>query len=236
MYICVKKNSQCAAERISSILNIFFMVHKGKTLFADSQIKRRTTADQDEFILNHKELLIEVVSVFNKSMDMMLAEKSHHPPKYRDKTWAATTLNGFVVGLMRDKYPREMKKEGGNFCFLGKRAILKFKKLDNHYLPGNVRTDKANLERTQMALFDEPGWPIIYLGYTVNKSFTEITGCYAVCLDDWERIRWICDLDEIARQNNSGKILPIVSPILGQHEKSEPLVRAKIGKQRKANE
>lgn len=212
------------------------MVHKEKTIFADSQIKKRMTADQEAFILNHKELLIEVVSVFNKGMDMMLTEKSNHSPRFRDKTWAATTLNGFVIGLLREKYPREMKCEGGNYSFYGNKAILKFKKLDNHYLPGNVHTNKAHLERTQMALFDAPSWPIIYVGYTVNLSFTEITGCYAVCLDSWERVRWITDLEDIATQYESTRTLSIVHSIVQTQEKTEPLVRAKSGKQRKANE
>lgn len=212
------------------------MNHKVRKLFADSQIKMRLNADQDEFVQNNMELLNDAVSSFNQAMDMMLDEKSRYAPRYRDKNWAATTLNGFAVGLIRDKHPSRMRYKNGCWSYYGSKAIVKFKKLDDKFLPGNVKTDNAELERHQKALFSDSSWPIIYVGYSVNKAMTEITGCYAVCIDNWKNVKWIIDLDDVVSQQVTNVTMPIDPVVDRAVEYKEPLVKAKAGKQRKANE
>lgn len=210
------------------------MRYKVNKLFDDSQTKKRVSAEQDEFERNHLELLMDAYEAFNEAFKLMLEEKGRHKRLYRNKNWPANTLNGFAVGLIYEKHPSYMKPDNGSFIYMGRKAIIKFKKLNDNYLPDNVKTRKVTLERTQRAFLEEVDWPIIYVGYRLNRSFTEIVGYYAVCVDNWNNLLWITDLEELYnRQFNNERLIQPVSPTVSP---ARTLVRVKAGKQRRVNE
>jgi hypothetical protein len=210
------------------------MLYKRIQLFEDSQIKKRISAEQSDFVENHHELLLYSFDVFNKALEMMLKERTSYPIRYRGKNWAATTLNGFVLGLIQDKYPSEMKSDNGSYLFLGNRAIIKFKKLNDDYLPDNIATKKVTLERTQRAFSNEIDWPIVYVGYKLNVSQNLMTGYYAVCIDSWNHIQWITDIEDLYYNNSQSA--PVVNITPPPQPIDLNLVRVKEGKQRRVNE
>lgn len=204
---------------------------KGNELFANSQMQKRKTPEQEDFERENLDVLVYSVEVMNQALRMMHKERELHPFSYRGRNWAATTLNGFVQGLMLDKYPSRMKSFCGSYSYVGSKSLMKFKKLNDKLIPENIKTEKVSRERNQQALLFEANIPIIYIGYTVDSTMDEITGCYAVCLDDWDKIIWVSDLTDIADTSDSG--LQIVNdPVLNSPETS--LVRLRKTDGRKA--
>lgn len=182
---------------------------KEKQLFADSQMRKRKTPAQEDFERENYEVLSCAVDVINQALELMHNERGIHPKRYRGKNWAATTMNGFVQGLMLDKFPDKMKSVFGSYSYYSSTSILKFKKLTEKLIPENIKTEKVDRERHQSALPFETNIPIIYVGYTVDSTMDQITGCYAVCLDDWDKIIWVSDLNDLADSSNNRQEIEI---------------------------
>lgn len=206
-------------------------MHKEKQFFSDSQMRKRKTPAQEDFETENYDVLVYSVTAMNQALEMMHKERESYPYRYRGKNWAATTMNGFVQGILLDEFPHKMKSVFGSYSYVGSKSILKFKKLSDKLIPENIKTEKVYRERNQQALPFETNIPIIYVGYTLDSTKDEITGCYAVCLNDWDRIIWISDLNDIA--NASGNVRQIVvDPIVTVTETK--LVRLKRSEKQKA--
>lgn len=203
MYFCKNKNSleQEGVFEHCSILNkqlkLVIMSFKSTQLFANSQMKKRKTPEQEDFETEHKELLVYSANAINQALIMMHKERETYPISFRGRNWAATTINGFVNGLISKKYPDKMKQDFGAYSYCGSSAILKFKKLSDKLIPENIKTEKVERERNQLSFQFETNIPIVYIGYTLDSTMDQITGCYAVCLDNWDRKIWVSDLSEL---------------------------------------
>lgn len=197
MYLCVKENSnvQEGVINIIEILNFKFM-NKSIYLFSDSQVRKVKPPEQKEFEINNRELLTFSANAIEKAMKMVKEEESKYPKHYRGRNWHSTNLNGFLQGLIIDEYPRQMKCEQGSYVFYAKESRIKFKKLSEKFIPDNIQTQNVTRDRNQMCLFDTTTKPVVYIGYTLNESRDQITGSYAVCLDNWDQIKWITDLSD----------------------------------------
>lgn len=204
---------------------------KENELFANSQMQKRKTPEQEEFEFENLDVLGYAVKAVNLALEMMHKERESYPFSYRGRNWAATTMNGFVQGIMMDKYPDRMKSFFGSYSYVGVKSLLKFKKLNDKLIPENIKTEKVDRERNQQALLFETNIPIIYIGYTVDSTMDEITGCYAVCLDDWDKLIWVSDLTDIADNCNNG-FQTVIDPVVNVPEIS--LVRLRRTDERKA--
>ena len=76
---------------------------KENQLFANSQMQKRKTPEQEDFEKDNLDVLVSSVQAVNQALLMMHRERELHPFSYRGRNWPATTLNGFVQGLMKDK-------------------------------------------------------------------------------------------------------------------------------------
>jgi len=206
-------------------------MNKENELFANSQMQKRKTPEQEEFEKENLDVLGYSVKAVNQALELMHKERELYPFSYRGRNWAATTLNGFVQGIMLDKFPDKMKSFFGSYSYVGSKSLLKFKKLSDKLIPENIKTEKVDRERNQQALLFESNIPIIYIGYTVDSTMDEITGCYAVCLDDWDKLIWVSDLTDIAEASGNGRQI-VIDPVVNGPEIS--LVRLKKAEERKA--
>lgn len=177
-----------------------------KGLFTNSEIQRRKIPEQLLFEKEYGGLLESFVLFANEELNSLHEERNRRRPSYRTKNWAAETFNGFIIGRMKDLFPDKMKPDYGTYSYFGKTAIIKFKKLTQNYLPMNIPTKKVQMERNQLSLLHEPALPIIYVGYVPIGNIDGIKGCYAICLDKWDRINWISDLSNLDFSSNSSII------------------------------
>jgi len=234
MYVCDTKKLPTGSGEFLNIFSIYIKIKrmvKENELFANSQMQKRKTPEQEDFEYENLDVLGYAVKAINQALEMMHKERELYPFSYRGKNWAATTMNGFVQGIMLDKYPDRMKSFWGSYSYVGVKSLLKFKKLNDKFIPENIKTEKVDRERNQQALLFETNIPIIYIGYTVDKTMDEITGCYAVCLDDWDRLIWVSDLTDISDTSSNGYQI-VTDPVVNVPEIS--LVRLRKTDERKA--
>lgn len=169
---------------------------KENKFFSDSQVRKVKPPEQEEFETNNRELLTFSANAIEKAMKMVKDEESKYPKHYRGRNWHSTDLNGFLQGLIIEKYPHKMKCEHGSYVFYAKDSRIKFKKLSNKLIPDNIQTQNVVRDRNQMCLFETTTKPVVYIGYTLNETRDQITGSYAVCLDNWDQIKWVTDISD----------------------------------------
>lgn len=201
---------------------------KNNYLFVDSQITKRKTLGQQEFEKDFLEVLQYSEYCMKEALKMMHNERELQPLRYRNRNWTATVMNGFITGLLTDKYPEKMKLNQGVLRFVSDKAIIIFKKLSNKYHPSNIHTQKVGRERNQLSAFGELNVPIIYVGYISNETYDEIEGCYAVCLDNWNLIEWISDLSGISDYSTTS------TTTLPTHDQEEQVERKLVSVKEKS--
>lgn len=204
------------------IENLF---HKGNQLFPDYQMIKRENPSQMDFeqvFASDNKLIGEII---NDSFEMMKSERMNRPPHFRNRNWHADTMNSNIQGKLIDQFGGLVKMQGGRFFLKMNGKILYFKKLGSKTKkPSHITTRNATkLMNNYATLFEEPN-PIIWIGYCVDSSWTNLTGIYAVAIDENE-INWISDLSnynsdlsEVYSINKNG---PDIDPV------SKPLVTIK---------
>jgi hypothetical protein len=202
------------------------MQYKDKYLFANSQTQKRKTPDQQEFEREFNEVLQYSEYCMNEALKMMHNERGLYPPHYRNKNWTATVMNGFITGMLTEKYPDKMKINQGVLRYVSDKAIIIFKKLSDKYYPSNIQTQKVGRERNQLFALGELSVPIVYVGYVTNDTYDKLNGTYAVCLDDWDEIQWISDLTEIS--NYEAKVSTEATPREERVQSEKTLVTIKV--------
>ena len=111
---------------------------------------------------------------------------------------------GFVKGLFRQEFTKNIRIEKYGRCYLdidGKFKIY-FKKLNQYYLPYENETYKGKQllhQLTSDALDDN--CPILYLGYRVDKNWSNLISTHIVYIENGIAVKWRIDLeDEISLQ------------------------------------
>lgn len=184
------------------------------TLFDVSKYETRKTADQEEFEELHKADLQEFLKVVHDAFLMTKKEGKKKPQHFKNKNYNATVMNGNIAGLLREKFPDQVK-DGLNdrlmFSRQGKFCIY-FKKLNERKMPSNVRTEYAELVAYQKTIPGGDKMPIIFVGYTVNEDWSEITGVYAVYIQDNKRV-WVTTINDDANSGDAGMPVVDIKPV-----------------------
>lgn len=171
-------------------------MHKSNYLFSESQIFERKHASQQKFELAFQEELPVFVSSIQSSFERLRNFRSQIEPIARDRNINAVLMNGFVKGELYKTYESMLKIDStGRFCLIkNSEWILYFKKLNSRtHLPENIETKHVmDLHQQYSLSFDERA-PVIYVGYTVTKSWEYVTGCHAVYSKDGQII-WRTDI------------------------------------------
>lgn len=179
-------------------------------LFDVSKFETRKTADQEEFEELHRGDLQEFAKIFKEAFSMMKEESADKPQHFKNKNYHATVMSGNVAGLLRENFPNAVKdgphdrlmfSREGKFC-------LYFKKLDGRKKPSNVRTEYAELVAYQKTIKGGDKMPIIFIGYTVDDSWSELTGFYAVYIDNGKRV-WVTTFSDESDSSNGTPVVDI---------------------------
>ena len=198
-------------------------------LFDINKLVQRPIPEQRAFELEYYDFLTILPEKINQAFDMTRAEMKLKHPLSINRIWFANTMNGNLLSLVGMAYPEYLKATGrGSYCLLLNCKYEGYLKK----LTGKRLFPSYNHSKTSKALCDQkakPGQealPVIYIGYTINKTKDEITGYYAVCIKGKERI-WHTDLTCIEP--------PYVLPITAAGSPPvSPKVEVKVKKNKKA--
>lgn len=169
-------------------------------LFSESQVFERKHASQQKFELAFQEELPLFVSSIHRSFERMVSLRSQIELSARDRNINAVLMNGFVKGELFKAYESMVKIDNtGRFCLIKSGEwILYFKKLNSRtHLPENIETKHVMELHQQYSLSLDERAPVIYVGYTVTKSWDYITGCHAVYSKDGNII-WRTDISSMS--------------------------------------
>lgn len=163
------------------------------------------------------------------AFEMTQMEMKQKHPLSINRIWFANTMNGNLIYQLGTSYPEFLKYTGrGSYCLmLNYRYEGYVKKLSGKNLFPSYNHSKTSRALTnQEALPDQEPIPVIYIGYTINKTNDQITGYYAVCIKGKERI-WRTDLTSIEPPS----VMPIEQT---PSQPVTPLVTVKVKEKRKA--
>jgi hypothetical protein len=135
------------------------------------------------------------VDVIFDAHHMTIGDLSPKGLKYQMRMTKSTLMNGNIKGLLFDQFPNEMKEsKSSRFYFnMEKKIFILFKKLDEKLMPNNINTRNSRKILAQYAMDFEEDLPIVFVGYTVNKTWDKITRVVAVYIKDGKKV-WISDL------------------------------------------
>lgn len=194
-------------------------MYKSTTLFDTSKLVLRPLPIQREFEIDYYEFLTSLPSRIDAAFQMTRDELKRKPPLSVNKNWFANTMNGNLIYLIGTAYPEFLKYTGrGSYClFLNYRYEGYLKKLSGRKLFPSYNHSKTSRAITnQQALPEQEPLPIIYIGYTSNKTNDFITGYYAVCIKGKERI-WKTDLTAIEKpavKNAEQEVAQTAKPLI----------------------
>lgn len=206
------------------IQNVF---NKGNQLFPDYQMIKRENPSQMDF----KQVFSSDIKLFGEiiteSFEMTKSEKQKRPPHFRNRNWHANTFNSNIQGKLIDQYGGLVKLQGGRFFLKLNGSIFYFKKLDSKTkMPSHIKTRNANKLMNNYATLFEEANPIIWIGYCVDSSCSNLTGIYAVSIDE-NAINWITDLSDF--DSNASIVYTISKNDPDGGPTNKPLVSIKSG-------
>jgi hypothetical protein len=176
------------------------MLHKMPgVLFDTSKLVQRPIPEQQEFEKEYFELLKALPKIIDSAFELTIEAKKNKRPLSMNRNWFANELNGNVLDMISQSFPDFIKStgRGSYFLYLNYKYECYIKRLTNKRLLPSYNHSKTSKRITNLqALPTEPALPIIYLGWTINKSNERITGYHAVCNKGAERI-WATDLLQI---------------------------------------
>lgn len=182
-------------------------------LFDFSKFEKRKSADQEEFEQQHKDELPIFNQIMGMAFEMLTEESSRKARHYKGRNYHAELMSGNIRGLLLDNFPNWVKVGDHDrimFCKKGTHCLY-FKKLDDRKMPNNIRTEYVELVAYQRTIPGGERTPIIFIGYTVDDMWTQLTGVYAVYIEDNKR-RWVTEIFEEGGQA-SGKPIIIPQPV-----------------------
>lgn len=205
-------------------------MNKVNLLFDISKLTMRPIPQQRDFEIEYYDFLKSLPEMINQAFEQTRAELKRKHPLSVNRNWFANTLNGNLIKIVADKYPNYIQKtKRGSFRLM---MNLKYegyiKKLTGRKLMPSYNHSKSSIALThQRGIPKEDPLPVIFIGYTINKTNDRITGYHAVCIKGDERL-WRTDLTYIeppATMNittdDIKQIHPVVSVKVKEHKKAK---------------
>jgi hypothetical protein len=200
-------------------------MYKSNTLFDTSKLVQRPIATQRNFEIEYFDFLKALPNMIDMAFEKTKDEQKGKMPLSILKQWFPTTMNGNLLSEVGKQYPLYIKRtDGGDYCLL---IDYKYECYLKKLIPGSLlpsynhsKTSRARCE--QKAPPNQDPIPLIFIGYTSNKTNDKITGYYASCIMGKERI-WVSDLTAI--EPNSLNLTNMTEAPQSQ----APIVSIKIG-------
>lgn len=204
--------------------------YKGSYLFSEEEMYPRKKVSQSEFEKSISSFSIQIVSACNDGLqESLLLFKSYRGAALM-RNFRPTVLNSLVAEKLKKSLGEKTGIDSNERFFLsigGNKLIVK--KVDSKYRHKNIPTKNVRMFNNQLTVSNQDCSPIIVIGYQVDKSYTCITGVYAIHYEDGA-ISWISDIESLASKSNEA----ISLNYLKDNDVNEVSVAIKGGKQRKA--
>jgi len=204
---------------------IYDFRRESNQLFPDYQMIKRDNPSQREFEQGFLSDIPIFDNIINESFMRMKRESLGRPPHFRNRLWNAVTMNSNIKGLIIEQYGGLAKVIDGRFCLKLNGKILFFKKVDlKTKMPFHNETiTSKKLVNNLATLFETPD-PIIWIGYCVDDSWTNLLGIYAESFDG-NVVNWITDLSSFGACSTVNYIFNKITPAIDSIQ--NPLVSIK---------
>ena len=204
--------------------------YKANYLFDTAKLIQRPIPEQRGFEIEYYELLNSLPEKINEAFELTNKAKRKKRPLSINRNWFPNEMSGNVLDLVAQSFPHLVQATGrGSYCLmLNFKYECYIKKLTNKKLSPVYNHSKTSRRLTNQQAKEkiEAPIPVIYMGWTINKTNEKITGYYAVCRKGEDRI-WYSDLTSIE--------LPQIKNIEVEQTKSTPSkVVVKLKDKRKA--
>jgi hypothetical protein len=230
MYIYLVNGSHiCNRLIIIKLIKMSSSVNQ-PTLFNMMKLVQRPIPDQRNFEIEYFDLLKALPGIIMQAFNLTNKAKRKKRPMSMNRNWFANELSGNVLDLVAQSFPHYVQRTGrGSHCLVLKyKYECYLKKLDKKLSPLYNHSKTSKRLTNQEALPTQEPIPVIFMGWTINKTNDAILGYYAVCRKGDERI-WSTDLTAIARPKN----LEIAGSQHTAVPETKPLVTIKPKEKRK---
>lgn len=204
-------------------------MNKVNLLFDINKLVLRPIPDQRAFEMEYFEFLTRLPDLIDQALQLTHSEMKRKRPLSINRNWFANTMNGNLLALVGQEYPNYLQKtKRGSFCLLMNfryEGYLK-KLIGKKLFPSYNHSKSSKALTNQRGLPKEEPLPVIYIGWSINKTNDRITGYHAVCIKGDERI-WRTDLKAIEPPEVKGIEKDTTQPVA-------PTVTVKVKDQKKA--
>lgn len=174
-------------------------------LFDPDLFVKRPTADQENVNKAIAPYLTAIYEAFEEAFIAYNKITREYPAFYFNSKFPANTINGLVIGKLREKLNGHHfieTAERRTFWMLEGKYWITIKKLKNNYQPSNIPTKNTRKILTQYASKTEASCSILFLGYRINRSdWTKQEGIYITYLDQEKNTHWVTDLRLLSSQS-----------------------------------
>jgi len=205
-------------------------------LFDMTQVQKRQTPSQEEFIEKNLALLLAlkdiVLESFDQFHDNLLPLIS--PGGGMDNKLPSIAIISFIRTKIIQQFPKYCgKATKGRFKLVSTDLCnIYLKKLDFRKRPSNRQSKANDLILYQLTKNKEDKGGNIFLGYITDPLYNHVLGIYAVCLEGKELV-WECNiLDLVAKQ--SAKVVKMKKK--GNRIKLKPGAKKLGGDNKEANQ
>lgn len=138
--------------------------------------------------------------ILEKALEMTLADLQGKHPSFQNRNSKANRMNENIRGLLFEHFPDEMHEDRHRRYFFKKdsKYIILFKKFNKKLKPMNIETKNSKDILKQCSLEFPDKVPLIFVGYTMNRSCDSIEELCAVYISNGQTI-WITDLRRFNR-------------------------------------
>ncbi|MBE7171484.1 MAG: hypothetical protein INR73_12890 [Williamsia sp.] len=169
---------------------------------------------------------IDFSSIIQLAQKLTLLDAELKSSNYKQRNFMAENMYGNYVGLLYDNYPEMMHTDAEDrpYVKLAEDVRIYPKKLNEKYLPSNIKTDHVKKLDSQQLSIDDKKIHVLYCGYILTDQIwpNKLKGCYISFVNTYypSKIEWVLDADDFRK----GKIIEL--PIHVQ-QIEERLVSAK---------
>lgn len=168
--------------------------------FSQLRLFHRDNRMMSEFESTLGDYLPLIKSAILNSFAELQKERSIKRPRDLNRNWNANTMNGFIHGQLLDLVPEYfVELNHGRFGVrFPDKFLLLFKKLNKNLHPESISTLTSNNYLDQLTTSDSETETVVFIGFTVNKTWDQITGIFAVNIISGV-IDWVFDFDDIGK-------------------------------------
>ena len=174
-------------------------MEKQNTLFSDSEMRARKSANEAQMTEALKEVAIDIVTSSEVAIKDLDNWRREHPIASRQRNFMPTNLNSlFIENMIKSNRFKVINRTYpyNNTLFEIGDSLVSVKKVDDNFRPqyNHSKSSKSNLYQKTAENNDQP---FIFLGYQTNEQGNKITSIYVIYLCG-TRLLWKIDVLNLA--------------------------------------